>query len=93
MNKRTSSGKGIAGNVELSFFIAGVEESVAWETGRELTGLNFKKKGSSWLLVVTTKRKGNVEVAFVDSPTPLGCYQIFYQLLRGQGLKWRKSKY
>jgi len=93
MKNRSQSDKGQAGNQQLALFIAGVEESVAWETGRELIGLNFKKRGKQWLLVVTTKVSGNVEVCFIDSPTPLDGYRLFYQLLRGGGMKWRPSKF
>lgn len=78
---------------ELGFFIGGIVESVAWHTGKELTGINIKKRDGRFLMVITVRDSGRDLVTFIDSPTPLECYRTFYSSLTSKKLKWRESKY
>ena len=78
---------------QLGFFIADIEQSFAWYTGRALDSIKLQKKGNSWLMVVTVDDAGGRHVAFIDSPTPLGCYRTLYQLLSSRKLNLKPSKF
>lgn len=77
----------------LGFFIAEIEEELAWATRRKLEGLNFYRKDNEWLMIVKATRKGKREVTFIAGPDIVSCYRQFYRLLKIGRLRWKEDKY
>lgn len=85
----------ISGEERAQFLKAPYEE-FAWGTGLQLRGLSFKVKENSWLLVVkVTGRLDGNKVAFIETPTMLGCldYLVTYAYRRHVPLRWMSDRF
>lgn len=81
---------------ELMKFLKAPYEEFAWGTGKQLRGLSFKVKENSWLLVVkVTGRLDGNKVAFIETPSMLGCldYLATYCYRRHVPLRWMDDRF
>lgn len=81
---------------ELAKFLKSPYEEFAWGTGLQLRGLSFKVKENSWLLVVKVAGRldGN-RVAFIETPSMLGCidYLATYTYRQHVPLRWMNDRF
>lgn len=81
---------------ELDKFMSSPYEEFAWGTGRQLTGLSLKVKPASWLLVIkATGRLDGKKVAFIETPSMMGCFEYLatYCYRNGVPLRWMDDRY
>lgn len=81
---------------ELDKFMSSPFEEFAWGTGRQLTGLSLKVKPTSWLLVVkATGRLDGKKVAFIETPSMMGCFEYLatYCYRQRVPLRWMDDRF
>lgn len=81
---------------ELEKFMKAPFEEFAWATGRQLTGLTFRVKADSFLLIVKANgRLDGAKVAFIETPTFIGClaYLATYCYRKNVPLRWANDRY
>lgn len=79
--------------IRLADYMLLLPEDFAWYTGKELTGLKYKKQEGGWLLVVTANGRTGSEVAFCGGPTITEATALFWRVLSTGAIKWRPNKY
>ena len=68
-------------------------KELAWQSGRELTGLSCSKRSEGWLLVLRAVKKGRKEVAFVGGRDYAECWENAIWGVENGGLRWRDDRY
>lgn len=79
----------------LAQVVAELPEQFAVAVGGTLTGLNLKRSGDTWLLVVKTRsvQRGEL-VAFFGGYSPGDCFEQLEAALRTRpGIDWRTDKF
>lgn len=92
-NNEKITERGRTGMDALGFFIGELEEVLAWETGKELTGVNVRKKADQWLLVLKGRQNGVNYVSFHGGGTILDCYRGLWKKVHTNSIGWAQDKY
>jgi len=90
--------EGFADEARVVWWIASMQELLAWHKRAVLTGWSCKRRGDDWLLIVhinqphqtaTTSNK----VTFCKASTMFGCFAYFARHLRNDALVWKDDQY
>lgn len=85
--------KGKKGFEALGIFVTEMDKELAWYTGLDFRGYALTVKEETAVLTVKATRGETAVVSFFTSPTPLGCFRIFYASLRHNRISWQVDKF
>lgn len=89
---------GFAEEARVVWWVASMQELLAWHRKAVLTGWSLKRKDGGWLLVVhvtrgTTTATRREEVAFVRADRSWACFVQLAYGLRNNTLSWKEDRY
>ena len=85
--------KGPVSQRQLGLFVGNLEQAFSWYTGKELTGINVKKRKEDWLMIINAANSETKLVAFIDGPDHLTLWRTLYLHLSSNRLKFKPSKF
>lgn len=90
---RETTVRGTTGLPALARFLIEMPEEFTWTQNKQLIGINFKRKGDNWLLVVTAMVDGTKYVCFAERSTLIECLRIMWEYCHTNNAQWKQSRY